>query len=67
MPGIRGSFLIRILQTIIEDKELNAIKIYCITSFENESFKKTMNSMGIYGFLPKPINKKDIEALLKLI
>jgi len=67
MPGISGSFLIRILQTMIEDKELNAIKIFSTTSFENDSFKKTMNSMGIYGFLPKPINKKDIEELLKLI
>ena len=67
MPGISGSLLIRILQTMIEDKELNALKIYCITSFEDESFKKTMNSIGINGFLPKPINKKDIEALLKLI
>ncbi|NCQ43303.1 MAG: response regulator [Cyanobacteria bacterium] len=65
MPGIKGSMTIKIIKTMISMKELNPIKVFSITSFESEEFKKEMISIGCDGFIPKPVKMKDVEILFE--
>jgi len=61
MPGLKGSNVIKLLKSMIASKDLNSIKLFSITSFDNEDFKKDLMATGCEGFIHKPVNLKDME------
>ena len=60
VPGIGGEQLIRNLK---KKKETKNVPIILISA--NNSLAKIAKRSGADGFLPKPFNIKDLEALLK--
>ena len=65
MPGIYGSTTIKILKDMIAAKNLNNIKIYSITGYDDEEFEKTLKKFGCDGILTKPVSQASLESLFK--
>ena len=61
MPFMTGSCLTQLLKKISTSKELNNIKIYSITGYDDEIMLSNIKSHGCDGFIKKPVRYKDLK------
>jgi len=56
MPRMNG---IEFLEELRKDKSFNAVKVFVMTTANDESDRAKVNSLGISGYLIKPLNFTD--------
>jgi CheY-like chemotaxis protein len=65
MPFIRGSLVTKVLKNMINEKQLNDLLIYVVTSYEDDYIINAINATGCDGVIQKPISKEMINKILE--
>ncbi len=67
MPFMRGSTLLKVLNDIYSDGELNKIKIISHTAFDTKEIKELILKNGAYAIWNKPIHYEEFKTFMKNI
>jgi CheY-like chemotaxis protein len=60
MPEMDG---IRFFNRIAKSENIRSVPIIAVTSYGQDNTRNSLLSMGFYGVIPKPFEKKDIIAI----
>lgn len=59
MPGMSGFELLARIRTVAPQ-----VRVYMVTAYEDEQFRRKALELGADGFFPKPLEFSDLRALL---